>query len=125
MFGSTARRATPPPTRAAERAASRGRHHRALRDREVRERQEAVQRARRRTSQVDAWEAVSGPLPTASAAQRSAPTRPEAVGPPRIDNGVARQDPLTRPFPAAPDLPGARRSPSAPLRAPAHAGGRP
>ena len=122
MFGSTARRATPPSTPDAERVAGRGRHHRAVRDREVRDRQEAVERARRRTSQVDAWAAVSGPLPTASAAQRSTPTRPEPLGPPRIDSGVARQDPLTHPFPAAPDLPGARRSPSAPLRAPAHAG---
>ena len=122
MFRSTARRATPQPAPSDARATPRGRHHRAARDREDRDRQDAVQRARRRASQVDAWEAVSGPVPTTSLAQRSTPTRPEPVGPPRIDSVTARQDPLTRPFPAAPDLPGARRSPSAPLRAPAHAG---
>jgi hypothetical protein len=124
MFRSTARRATPQPTRSDERTARHGRHHRADRDREVRDQQEAVRRARRRASQVDAYEAVSGPLPAAAPAQRSAPTRPEPVVTPRIDNITARQDPLTRPFPSAPDLPDARRSPSAPMRAPAHATGR-
>ena len=122
MFGSTARRATPQSTRSDEHAPRHGRHHRAARDREVREQQEAVRRARRRASQVDAYEAVSGPLPTASPAQRSSPTLPQPVGPARIDNDAARVDPLTCPFPPAPDLPGARVSPSAPLRAPAHAG---
>jgi hypothetical protein len=122
MFRSTARGATPQPTRSDEHTSRHGRHHRAVRDREVREQQEAVRRARRRASQVDAYEAVSGPLPTASPAQRSAPTHPQPVGPPRIDNTAARVDPLTCPFPSAPDLPGARQSPSAPLRAPAHAG---
>ena len=123
MFRSTAPRATPQRTPSAE-AAARGRHHRAVRDREARDRQEALRRARRRTSQVDAWEAVSGPLPTASAsaAQRSTPVRPE---PPRIDNTAARRDPLTAPFPAAPHLPGARRAPDGPLRTPVRAGGRP
>ncbi|NMO92507.1 hypothetical protein [Actinomycetospora sp. TBRC 11914] len=120
MFRSTARRATPQPSPSADRAA-RGRHHRAVRDRETRDRQEALRRARRRTSQVDAYEAVSGPLPTATAAQRSTPTRPEPLGPPRIDNTVARRDPLTAPFPAAPHLPGARRAPDGPLRVPARA----
>jgi hypothetical protein len=122
MFRSTARRATPQPTRSDEHTPRHGRHHRAVRDREVREQQEAVRRARRRTSQVGAYEAVSGPLATASPAQRSNPTLPQPVGPPRIDNAAARVDPLTCPFPPAPDLPGARVSPSAPLRAPAHAG---
>jgi hypothetical protein len=122
MFRSTARGATPQPTRSDEHTARHGRHHRAARDRQVREQQEAVRRARRRTSQVDAYEAVSGPLPTASPAQRSAPTRPQPAGPPRIDSVAARVDPLTCPFPSAPDLPGARVSPSAPMRAPAHAG---
>jgi hypothetical protein len=121
MFRSTARRASGRPTRAAQ-SDRQGRHHRAVRDRLVREQQEAVRRAHRRTSQVDAYEAVSGPLPAASPAQRSAPTTPQPVGPPRIDNTTARRDPLTRPFPVVPDLPGARRSPSAPLPAPAHAG---
>jgi hypothetical protein len=121
MFRSTARRATPPPTRSDEHTPRHGRHHRAVRDREVREQQEAVRRARRRTSQVDAYEAVSGPLPTATPALRS-PTLPQPAGPPRIDNAAARVDPLTCPFPPAPDLPGARVSPSAPMRAPAHAG---
>ncbi|HEY2190939.1 MAG TPA: hypothetical protein VGH76_01375 [Actinomycetospora sp.] len=124
MFRSTTRRATPQPTRSAGHAA-RGRHHRAARDREVRDRQDALRRARRRTSQVDAYEAVSGPVPTASAAQRSAPTRPEPIGPPRIDNTEARRDPLTAPFPSAPYLPGARRAPDGPLRTPARVGGRP
>jgi hypothetical protein len=122
MFRSTARRATPQPTPSDEHSPRHGRHHRAVRDREVRDQQEAVRRARRRASQVDAYEAVSGPLPTASPAQRSTPTRPQPVGPPRIDSVAARQDPLTCPLPSAPNLPGARVSPSAPLRAPAHAG---
>ena len=122
MFRSTARRATPQPTRSDEHSPRHGRHHRAVRDREVRDQQEAVRRARRRASQVDAYEAVSGPLPTASPAQRSTPTRPQPVGPPRIDSVAARRDPLTSPLPSAPNLPGARVSPSAPLRAPAHAG---
>ena len=122
MFRSTAPRATPQPTPSAGHAA-RGRHHRAVRDREVRDRQDKLRRARRRSSQVDAYEALSGPLPTASAAQRSIPTCPEPVGPPRIDNTVARRDPLTAPFPVAPDLPGARRASSGPVRVPARAGG--
>lgn len=123
MFRSTAPRTTPQRTPSAE-AAARGRHHRAVRDREARDRQEALQRARRRTSQVsqvDAWEAVSGPLPTASAAQRSTPVLPE---PPRIDNTTARRDPLTAPFPATPHLPGARRAPDGPLHTPVRADGR-
>jgi hypothetical protein len=123
VFRSPARRATPQPTPSAGHT-ERGRHHRAVRDREVRDRQDKLRRARRRASQVDAYEAVSGPLPTASAAQRSTPTRPEPVGPPRIDNTVARRDPLTAPLSAAPHLPGARRAPSGPLRVPARAGGR-
>jgi hypothetical protein len=125
MFRSTAPRATPQPTHADDRAPSRGRHHRAIRDREDRERQDAVERARRRTSQVDAWEAVSGPIPTTVAARRSTPTHPEPAAAARIDSVVARRDPLTRPFPSAPNLPGARRAADGPPRTPAHAGGRP
>ncbi|MCD2192335.1 hypothetical protein LQ327_02850 [Actinomycetospora endophytica] len=110
MFRSTAPRATPQPTHADDRATPRGRHHRAVRDQEKRARQDAVERARRRTSQVDAYQAVSGPIPTATPARRSAPER--------IDNVRARRDPLTSPFPAAPSLPGARR----PQRTPARTG---
>jgi hypothetical protein len=122
MFRSTAPRATPPSTPAEDRATGRGRHHRAIRDREVRARQDAVERARRRTSQVDAYGAVSGPIPTADAARRSTP--PPST-PARIDNVIARRDPLTCPFPSAPHLPGARRAADGPLRTPARAGARP
>jgi hypothetical protein len=124
MFRSAAPRATPQqPAPSDTRATTRGRHHRAARDREDRERQEAVKRARRRASQVGAWEAVSGPLPITAPAQRSTPA-PETAGPPRIDSVAARQDPLTRPFPSAPNLPGARRSPSAPMQAAIRVGSR-
>ena len=126
MFRSAAPRATPQqPAPSETRATTRGRHHRAARDREDREHQEAVKRARRRASQVGAWEAVSGPLPITAPAQRGAPPAPEEpAGPPRIDSVAARQDPLTRPFPAAPNLPGARRSPSAPMQAATRVGSR-
>jgi hypothetical protein len=121
MFRSTAPRATPQPSHADDRATSRGRHHRAVRDREDRARADALDRARRRTSQVGAYEAVSGPIPTTVAARRSTPVHSE---PARIDNGVARRDPLTRPFPTVPHLPGARRASDGPARTPARAGGR-
>ncbi|HEY2224199.1 hypothetical protein [Actinomycetospora sp.] len=124
MFRSTAHRATPQPTHADDRATPRGRHHRAVRDREDRARQDAVERARRRTSQVGAYEAVSGPIPTAVPARRSTPTRVEPAAPSRIDNVAARRDPLTRPFPSAPRLPGARRASDRPLQVPVGAGGR-
>ncbi len=88
-----------------------GRHHHATLQRERDEsrlRRERVARAHRRAAQVGATTPVDG-----TPAQRSgAPTKVV------IDNTVARRDPQTRPFPAAPGLPDARRSPSAPL--PAH-----
>lgn len=109
MFRSTARRATPQPAPSDDHDASRGRHHRGGRERETHARAAALARARRRTSQVGAWEAVSGPVPAVTSAQRT-PTRPEPVAPARIDNVVARRDPLTRPFPVTPSLPGPRRA---------------
>ncbi|WP_433800187.1 hypothetical protein [Actinomycetospora sp. CA-084318] len=88
-----------------------GRHHHSSLQRErdeTRRRQARVERARRRAEQVGATTPIDG-----TPAQRSG--APAKVV---IDNTVARRDPLTRPFPAAPGLPDARRSPSAPL--PAH-----
>ncbi|MEJ2868940.1 hypothetical protein WCD74_14300 [Actinomycetospora sp. OC33-EN08] len=85
-----------------------GRHHRSHLERE---RSEArlqlarVARAHRRAEQVGASTPVDG-----TPAQRSGAPRPHV-----IDNAIARRDPLTRPLPAAPSLPGARRAPSAPL----------
>jgi hypothetical protein len=119
MFQRTARRATPQPTLSDRPSAGRGRHHRAVREGEDRERRDAVARARRRTSQVGAWEAASGPIPTAAPARRSTPAVP---GPPRIDTAAARRDPLTCPFAPVPTLPGARRAADTTMRAPVHAG---
>lgn len=121
MFRSTAPRATPPSTQPDDHATARGKHHRAVRDREARAQRDAVERARRRTSQVDAYAAASGPIPTADPARRSTPTLPGPAVPARIDNVAARRDPLTRPFPSAAGLPGARRASDGPLRAPTRA----
>ncbi|WP_018334217.1 hypothetical protein [Actinomycetospora chiangmaiensis] len=88
-----------------------GRHHHTSLQRErdeARLQRARVARAQRRAEQVGAATPVDG-----TPAQRSG-TPAKVV----IDNAVARRDPLTRPFPAAPGLPDARRSPSAPL--PAH-----
>ncbi|GLZ50536.1 hypothetical protein [Actinomycetospora sp. NBRC 106378] len=87
-----------------------GRHHHSSLQRErdeARLRLARVERAHRRAEQVGATTPVDG-----TPAQRSGAAKLV------IDNAVARRDPLTRPFPAVPGLPGARRSPSAPL--PAH-----
>ncbi|MDL5155721.1 hypothetical protein [Actinomycetospora termitidis] len=85
-----------------------GRHQRSHLERErseARLRLARVERAQRRAEQVGATTPVEG-----TPAQRS-----EAGHRLVIDNAVARRDPLTRPIPAAPALPDARRAPSAPL----------
>ena len=104
----------------------RGRHHRShlRRERsEARDASERIARAQRRASQVGATTPVAG-TPALRTPTDGTPvqvgTAPSEPGPPGtssgrfvFDNAVARRDPLTRPLPSAPGLPGARRSPDA------------
>ncbi|MFC5065888.1 hypothetical protein [Actinomycetospora atypica] len=131
--------ARPAPDARADRS-GRGRHHRSHLERqrsEARDASERIARAQRRASQVGATTPVAG-TPALRTPTDGTPAQVAALsgaaafepGPPGtssggfvFDNATARRDPLTRPLPSAPGLPGARRSPDA-RRAVAGAGAR-
>lgn len=124
MFSSTARRvarqlSAPPVDGAAVEAAdpASGRHHRAAvarRRADAEARTAAVARAHRRLGQIGACDTGTARPAVRSGPRGDAPEASRRTDPLRIDNLVARRDPLTRPFPR---LPGARPAASGPLPA--------